>query len=95
MPRRVIFRRSTLFYSIVQRSAALYGAVAMAKKTPTKVTVLLSDAEFERLDGYCRERGFKKSTLLARLIRQYLDAEGYGVPRDPNRNPFERGPLPR
>ena len=63
----------------------------MAKKTPLKVTVLLSDEEFDRLDNYCRDRGFKKSTLIARLVRQYLDMEGYGVPRDPARNPFGRG----
>ena len=31
----------------------------MAKKIPTKVTVLLADEEFERLDNYCRDRGFK------------------------------------
>jgi metal-responsive CopG/Arc/MetJ family transcriptional regulator len=63
----------------------------MAKKTLCKVTVLLSDAEFERLDNFCRDRGFKKSTLIARLVRQYLDMEGYGAQRDPNRNPFGRG----
>jgi hypothetical protein len=63
----------------------------MAKASPVKVTVLLAPDEFERLDNYCRDRGFKKSTLIARLIRQYLDMEGYGVTRDPNRNPFGRG----
>ena len=67
----------------------------MPKKTPNKVTVLLADDEFERLDNFCRDRGFKKSTLIARLIRQYLDMEGYGLPRDPNRNPFGRGPGTR
>jgi hypothetical protein len=63
----------------------------MAKETPLKVTVLLAPDEFVRLDNYCRDRGFKKSTLIARLVRQYLDMEGYGVTRDPNRNPFGRG----
>jgi hypothetical protein len=68
----------------------------MAKKTPTKVTVLFSDEEFDRLDNYCRDRGFKKSTLIARLVRQYLDMEGYGVPRDPSGgNRFGRGPGQR
>jgi len=67
----------------------------MAKESPVKVTVLLATDEFERLDNYCRDRGFKKSTLIARLIRQYLDMEGYGVTRDPNRNPFGRGPGSR
>ena len=59
----------------------------MAKKAANKVTVLLPDEEFARLDAYCRERGYKKSTLLARLVRQYLDLEGFGVARD---NPFNR-----
>lgn len=51
----------------------------MAKKTHTKISVLLSDLEYERLDAYCHDRGYKKSTLVARLIRQYLDMEGYGA----------------
>jgi hypothetical protein len=53
----------------------------MKKQSQNKVTVLLSDEEFERLDYFCRDRGFKKSTLIARLIRQYLDLEGYGGAR--------------
>lgn len=44
-----------------------------------KVTVLLDEDEFERFDSYCRERGFKKSTLITRLIREHLIAEGYRV----------------
>jgi hypothetical protein len=60
----------------------------MARKKPTKITVLLSDEEFDRFDRYCQERGFKKSTLIARLIRQYLELEGYGMTRDS----FGRGP---
>ena len=66
-----------------------------AKKNQTKISVLLSDQEYERLNAYCHDRGYKKSTLVARLIRQYLDMEGYGLPRDPNRNPFGRGPGTR
>ena len=49
------------------------------RKKPAKITVLLDDEEFARFDGYCRDRGFKKSTLIARLIRQFLDMEGYGL----------------
>jgi hypothetical protein len=37
-----------------------------------KVTVLLEEAEFEDFDRFCRENGFKKSTLLARLLREFL-----------------------
>jgi hypothetical protein len=53
----------------------------VAKKTLNKITVLLLDEEFARFDAYCRERGYKKSTLIARLIRQYLELEGYGAQR--------------
>ena len=60
----------------------------MAKKTQTKISVLLSDAEYARLDAYCHDRGYKKSTLVARLIRQYLDMEGYGTQQP---SPFARG----
>jgi len=31
----------------------------------------------ERFGAYCRERGYKKSTLVARLIREHLDSEGF------------------
>jgi hypothetical protein len=59
-----------------------------AKKNQTKISVLLTDAEYERLSAYCHDRGYKKSTLVARLIRQYLDMEGYGG--QPS-SPFSRG----
>jgi hypothetical protein len=42
-----------------------------------KVSVLLSPAEEDRFSAYCSERGFKKSTLIARLIREHLDGENY------------------
>jgi len=38
-----------------------------------KISVLLDSEEFDRFDAYCQERGFKKSTLIARLIRDHLD----------------------
>jgi len=43
----------------------------------SKITVLLPDDEFARFDAYCEERGFKKSTLICRLIRDYLEMEKY------------------
>lgn len=42
-----------------------------------KVTVLLDEQEFTRFESYCEERGFKKSTLAARLIREHLDKEAF------------------
>ena len=38
-----------------------------------KISVLLDVEEFHRFDAYCKEQGFKKSTLIARLIRDHLD----------------------
>lgn len=39
--------------------------------------MLLPPPEAERFDAYCEARGYKKSTLIARLIRDHLDAEGF------------------
>ena len=47
-----------------------------------KITVLLDRDEFERFDAYCEEAGFKKSTLIARLIRDHLDEHGFQSQRD-------------
>jgi hypothetical protein len=45
----------------------------------SKVTVLLTRDEFERLTAYCDQKGFKKSTLIARLVRDHLDGENFVV----------------
>jgi hypothetical protein len=62
----------------------------MSRKTSEKISVLLSPEEFDRFDAFCRDRGFKKSTLIARLIRQYLDLEGYNTPQ--REQPTPRSP---
>ena len=41
-----------------------------------RVNVLLSADEAERFNAYCTRNGFKKSTLIARLVREHLDREG-------------------
>lgn len=46
-----------------------------------QITVLLDEEEYSRFNAYCNERGFKKSTLVARLIRDHLDNEGYRLQR--------------
>lgn len=43
----------------------------------SKISVVLSPGEFRRFDAYCADRGYKKSTLIARLIREHLDREGF------------------
>jgi hypothetical protein len=40
-----------------------------------KITVLLDQAEFSKFDQFCYENGFKKSTLLVRLLREFLERE--------------------
>jgi metal-responsive CopG/Arc/MetJ family transcriptional regulator len=41
----------------------------------TRVNVLFSEDEVERFNTYCSRHGFKKSTLIARLVREHLDRE--------------------
>lgn len=45
---------------------------------PVRVRVLMRPEEAGRFERYCDVRGHKKSTLIARLIREHLDREGYG-----------------
>ena len=51
---------------------------AMSAKT-VKVSVLLPPDAATRFDAYCRERGYKKSTLIVRLIREHLDRENFPI----------------
>jgi hypothetical protein len=44
---------------------------------PVRVQVLMSHEEAERFEAYCLERGFKKSTLIVRLIREHLAEEHF------------------
>ena len=44
-----------------------------------RITVLLDPGGFQRLSAYCARRGFKKSTLIVRLIREHLDSEDFHV----------------
>jgi len=42
----------------------------------------MSEDEAERFDAYCREMGYKKSTLIARLVRNHMDEEGFQIQRE-------------
>ncbi len=44
---------------------------------PTKISVLVPDDEARRFEAFCHERGYKKSTLIVRLIKEHLDREQY------------------
>lgn len=52
----------------------------MTKRKTHRVTVILTDEDMSRFDNYCKEMGYKKSTLLAKLLRDYLDANQNGKP---------------
>lgn len=56
------------------------GGAAMPRNA--RVHVLLPDAEGERFEAYCKAKGFKKSTLIARLIREHLDRERFGAQQE-------------
>jgi len=47
-----------------------------------RVQVLMSPEEAERFERYCREKGHKKSTLIARLVRDHLDREQFRPQRE-------------
>ncbi len=49
---------------------------------PVRIQVLMPKAEAERFEAYCREKGYKKSPLIARLVREYLDSEGFNPQSD-------------
>lgn len=53
----------------------------MVRSKPNKITVLLCPDEFQRFGTYCETLGFKKSTLIARLIREHLDAARFQAQR--------------
>ncbi len=44
---------------------------------PVRVQVLMPRPEADRFGAYCREMGYKKSPLIARLVREYLDREAF------------------
>jgi hypothetical protein len=42
-----------------------------------RIQVLMPRDEADRFEEYCRERGFKKSTLIVRLVRDHLEQEKF------------------
>ena len=88
------FRRC-LYNSVLLRYSALApgdGAVARKQRAQTaparpaskkqrtrSVSVLLTEEEFDRFERFCTEQGHKKSTLIARLVREHLDSQHFGM----------------
>ena len=51
-------------------------------KKRNKITVLLDESEFRWFEAFCFERGHRKSTLIARLIREHLKSQGFTTQGD-------------
>ena len=45
--------------------------------SPVRIQVLMPPEDAQRFEDYCHERGFKKSTLIVRLVREHLDHERF------------------
>ena len=65
-----------LLHTIVDY-CVLYGYDQHVMADRVRTQVLMSREEAERFESYCRERGFKKSTLIARLVREHLSVERF------------------
>jgi hypothetical protein len=46
-----------------------------------KVSVILRDEDAKRFSAYCDSKGYKKSTLIVRLIREHLRREQFEMQR--------------
>lgn len=70
----------------------------MSPQRRSKISVILDEPEFRRFDQYCSTKGYKKSTLIARLVREHLDHEGYAIqrslPLDARRDTEPHGEAP-
>ena len=51
-------------------------------RNTVRFQVLMPREEAGSFEAYCRERGFKKSTLIARLIREHLSHENFTIQRE-------------
>lgn len=61
---------------------AITAPLGAAMSKNARIHVLLADAEGERFEAYCKEKGYKKSTLIARLIREHLDRERFAIQQE-------------
>ena len=54
-----------------------------------RVQALIPKKEADRFAAYCREKGFKKSPLIVRLIREHLDEEAFHPQPDLSRKEIQ------
>ena len=77
--------------SKVMNSAHLYALMIKKLETRMRVTVILKDDEADVFATYCERNGFKKSTLIKRLIREHIENSGYRHQKDMfAKNPGQR-----
>ena len=56
-----------------------------------RVTVILNKEDGEVFAAYCEQKGFKKSTLINRLIREHIGNSDFHLQKELfNRQPAER-----
>lgn len=58
----------------------------------SRVHVLIPPEDADRFDAYCQAKGFKKSTLIVRLIREHLNRERFETQSDMFRQQKNREP---
>jgi hypothetical protein len=63
-------------------SYTLHVGAGLAKKKRKCINVILTTDEFRRFQRFCRDGGYKKSTLIARLIRDHLDGQKFMMQSD-------------
>ena len=51
--------------------------ILMRSDRKVRVTVLLDESLMQRFDAYCAEKGYKKSPLIAPLVRDHLGHESF------------------
>ena len=56
-----------------------------------RVTVILNDADAEVFEAYCIKEGFKKSTLINRLIREHIENSGFRLQKEMFRKQVSKG----
>lgn len=57
----------------------LEGGKVILMSGTVRVQVLMQPQDADLFERYCADRGHKKSTLIARLVREHLEREGFGV----------------
>jgi hypothetical protein len=57
----------------------IYAATCGLEPASMKVSVILAEPEAQVFQAYCDKNGYKKSTLICRLIREHLENENFAL----------------